>query len=96
MKMVGHKTEAMYRRYAIADESMLREGAAKTLAAPGADGTAVPGTPFGGVCLPEETPDLLWVAEDAAKLTSRIRLLTLDVRLASPSPAASADAPSAS
>jgi len=27
MKMVGHKTEAMYRRYAIADESMLREGA---------------------------------------------------------------------
>ena len=29
MKMVGHKTEAMYRRYAIADESMLREGAAK-------------------------------------------------------------------
>ncbi len=29
MKMVGHKTEAIYRRYAIADESMLREGAAK-------------------------------------------------------------------
>jgi len=29
MKMVGHKTEAMYRRYGIADESMLREGAAK-------------------------------------------------------------------
>jgi len=26
MKMVSHKTEAMYRRYAIADESMLREG----------------------------------------------------------------------
>jgi hypothetical protein len=29
MKMVGHKTEAIYRRYAIADESMLRESAAK-------------------------------------------------------------------
>ena len=29
MKMVGHKTEAIYRRYAIADERMLREGAAK-------------------------------------------------------------------
>ena len=29
MKMVGHKTEAIYRRYAIADETMLREGAAK-------------------------------------------------------------------
>ena len=29
MKMVGHKTEATYRRYAIADEVMLREGAEK-------------------------------------------------------------------
>src|SRR5262249_317222 len=29
MKMVGHKPEAIYRRYAIADESMPREGAAK-------------------------------------------------------------------
>lgn len=29
MKMVGHKTESVYRRYAIADEGMLREGAAK-------------------------------------------------------------------
>ena len=27
MKMVGHKTESVYRRYAIADESMLRESA---------------------------------------------------------------------
>jgi len=25
MKMVGHKTESVYRRYAIADEAMLRE-----------------------------------------------------------------------
>ena len=29
MKLVGHKTEAIYRRYAIADETMLREAAAK-------------------------------------------------------------------
>jgi integrase len=29
MAMVGHKTEAIYRRYAIVDEAMLREGAAK-------------------------------------------------------------------
>jgi integrase len=29
MKMVGHKTEAIYRRYAIVDEAMLREGAQK-------------------------------------------------------------------
>jgi integrase len=29
MKMVGHKTEAIYRRYAIADEISLREAAAK-------------------------------------------------------------------
>lgn len=29
MKMVGHKTEAIYRRYAIADEALLRESALK-------------------------------------------------------------------
>lgn len=29
MAMVGHKTEAIYRRYAITDEGMLREGAVK-------------------------------------------------------------------
>ena len=29
MKMVGHKTESTYRRYAIVDESMLREAADK-------------------------------------------------------------------
>jgi len=29
MAMVGHKTEAIYRRYAITDEAMLREGAEK-------------------------------------------------------------------
>jgi hypothetical protein len=27
--MVGHKTESVYRRYAIVDEAMLREGAEK-------------------------------------------------------------------
>jgi len=29
MKMVGHRTESIYRRYAIVDETMLREGAEK-------------------------------------------------------------------
>jgi hypothetical protein len=29
MKMVGHRTETIYRRYAIADEGMLRESAEK-------------------------------------------------------------------
>jgi hypothetical protein len=29
MKMVGHKTESIHRRYAIVDEKMLKEGAAK-------------------------------------------------------------------
>ena len=29
MKMVGHKTESIYRRYAIADEAMLKESAEK-------------------------------------------------------------------
>jgi integrase len=34
MAMVGHKTESIYRRYAIVDEAMLREGAAKLAAGP--------------------------------------------------------------
>jgi len=37
MKMVGHKTESVYRRYAIVDEGMLREGAAKLAALHQAD-----------------------------------------------------------
>jgi hypothetical protein len=32
MAMVGHKTESIYRRYAICDEGMLREGAARLAA----------------------------------------------------------------
>lgn len=32
MKMTGHKTESVYRRYAIVDEAMLREGAEKLAA----------------------------------------------------------------
>ena len=32
MAMVGHRTESIYRRYAIADEGMLKEGAAKLTA----------------------------------------------------------------
>ena len=32
MAMVGHKTESIYRRYAIVDELMLREGAEKLAA----------------------------------------------------------------
>ena len=34
MAMVGHKTEAIYRRYAIVDEGMLREGTAKLASRP--------------------------------------------------------------
>ena len=29
MKMAGHKTQAIYQRYAIADESMLKDAAEK-------------------------------------------------------------------
>ena len=29
MKIVGHQTESIYRRYAIVDEAMMREGAEK-------------------------------------------------------------------
>jgi hypothetical protein len=32
MAMVGHRKEAIYRRYAIVDEAMLRKGAAKLAA----------------------------------------------------------------
>jgi hypothetical protein len=37
MEMVGHRTESVYRRYAIADEAMLREGGAKLTALHQAD-----------------------------------------------------------
>lgn len=39
MKMVGHKTESIYRRYAITDESMLREAAIRLSALYQADAT---------------------------------------------------------
>lgn len=35
MAMVSHRTEAIYRRYAIVDEAMLREGAEKRACAEG-------------------------------------------------------------
>jgi hypothetical protein len=35
MTMVGHKTESIYRRYAIVDEAMLREAADRLAAAQG-------------------------------------------------------------
>lgn len=40
MKMVGHRTESIYRRYAIADEAMLREAGAKLSALHDAQRTA--------------------------------------------------------
>ena len=44
-RLTGHKTEAVYRRYAIVDSAMLREGVAKLAAfhaAPAAPATVVP------------------------------------------------------
>jgi len=45
MKMVGHKTESVYRRYAIVDEAMLRDAAVKLVArrgqSPGQSGVVV-------------------------------------------------------
>jgi hypothetical protein len=37
MRLTGHKTEAVYRRYAIVDETMLREGVEKLAAYQSAD-----------------------------------------------------------
>ena len=45
MKMVGHKTESVYRRYAIVDEAMLRDAAEKLAAhrgqSPGQSGVVI-------------------------------------------------------
>ncbi len=46
MKMVGHKTESIYRRYAIVDEAMLKEGAAKLQALHEAQAPAAPVIPL--------------------------------------------------
>jgi hypothetical protein len=49
MKMVGHKTEAIYRRYAIVDELMLREGGEKLAAYTAGQGIGELGTILGTV-----------------------------------------------
>jgi integrase len=47
MKMVGHKTESVYRRYAIVDQAMLREAGEKSGALPGRRAASQP--PFSPV-----------------------------------------------
>jgi hypothetical protein len=46
MKTVGHKTESTYRRYAIVDEAMLKEGAAKLQTLHEAQAPAAPVVPL--------------------------------------------------
>lgn len=41
MEMVGHKTEAIYRRYAISDEKSLKEAGAKLAALHEEDSAAI-------------------------------------------------------
>jgi integrase len=47
MRMVGHKTESVYRRYAIVDQAMLREAGEKSGALPGRRAASQP--PFSPV-----------------------------------------------
>jgi len=58
MKMVGHRTESIYRRYAIVDEAMLREGAEKLALAQAAEwakfrAKSWEGSPAGAAEVPE-------------------------------------------
>jgi hypothetical protein len=75
MKMVGHKTEAIYRRYAIADERMLREGAAKSeallQAQRGAIRVVVP-LKTGKVSAKSAGADMPFEGVSVAELTERI------------------------
>ena len=64
MKMVGHKTESIYRRYAIVDETMLKEGAAKLQALHEAQAPATPATPA--------TPAIPVILLSAATNTKRV------------------------
>ena len=52
-KMVGHKTESLYRRYAIVDEAMLRDAAVKLAALPV---SATPATGSQHVFMPRPPP----------------------------------------
>jgi integrase len=54
MAMVGHRTEAIYRRYAIADEAMLKEGAVKLAALHASEASAPPKV----VSLKKRGPDM--------------------------------------
>ncbi len=47
MAMVGHRTESIYRRYAIADEGMLKESAMKLAALHALEKASVPKSPAG-------------------------------------------------
>ena len=46
MKMLGHRTESIYRRYAIVDEAILKEGAAKLQTLHEAQAPAAPVIPL--------------------------------------------------
>jgi integrase len=73
MAMVGHKTEAIYRRYAIVDEAMLREGAVKLQALHSLQGGAMGWTGTAPKALAAGSPSATVVARAIGRRSVRVQ-----------------------
>jgi hypothetical protein len=75
VKMVGHKAEAIYRRYAIADEGMLREAAVELEALLRTQRDLPP------VVVPLRTDKVLTKSASSDRLVERVRAAELGARI---------------